>query len=69
VLQWALFSLAGVALFLAAGSVIIHDWRHIWGGHSRKHMNMMISAGIIGLINAAIYLIDFSLTVACGRSS
>jgi hypothetical protein len=71
VLQWALFSLTGVALFLAAGSVIIDDWRHLWGGlkhmgHSKQYIDMMIASGIIGIINASVYLVDFCLTIAFG---
>jgi hypothetical protein len=68
ILQWVLFSLTGGALFLAAGSVIIDDWRHLWSGlkhvgYSKQYMDMMIASGIIGIFNAFVYLIDFGLTI------
>jgi hypothetical protein len=68
VLQWVLFSLTGGALFLAAGSVIIDDWRNLWSGmkhvgYSKQYMDMMIASGIIGIFNAFVYFIDFGLTI------
>jgi hypothetical protein len=74
VLQWMLFSLIGGVLFLVAGSVIINDWRNLWGGtkhmgYSKQYMDMMIASGIIGIFNAFFYLADFGLTVAFAGTS
>jgi hypothetical protein len=68
-LQWVLFSLTGCALFLAAGSIIIDDWRGLWRGmkhigYSKQYMDMMISSGIIAIFNAFVYLVDFGLSIA-----
>jgi hypothetical protein len=73
-LQWVLFSLTGGALFLAAGSVIIDDWRNLWSGtkhvgYSKQYMDMMIASGIIGIFNAFVYLIDFGLTITFASMS
>jgi hypothetical protein len=70
-----LFSLTGGVLFLVAGSVIINDWRNLWGGgikhmgYSKQYMDMMIASGIIGIFNAFLYLADFALTVAYAGTS
>jgi hypothetical protein len=69
-----LFSLTGVGLFLAAGSVTIDDWRNLWSGlkhmgYSKQYMDMMIASGIIAIFNAFFYLVDFGLTVAFSGTS
>lgn len=69
-----LFSLIGGVLFLVAGSVIINDWRNLWGrkthmGYSKQYMDMMIASGIIGVFNAFFYFTDFGLTVGFGGTS
>jgi hypothetical protein len=66
-----LFSLTGGVLLLVAASVIINDWRNLWGGtkhmgYSKQYMDMMLASGIIGIFNAFFYFADFGLTVAYG---
>ncbi|XP_069685013.1 uncharacterized protein [Periplaneta americana] len=69
--MWALLSFTAGAVFLAAGSVIIDDWRNLWGGlkhmgYSKQYMDMMIASGIIAIFNAFIYFVDFCLVIAFG---
>lgn len=67
VLQGLLFAFTGGVLFVAAGSLIIHDWRTLFYTmhfHPPKmYMDMMISSGIIAIMTACIFFADVGLTI------
>ena len=65
--QGLLFAFTGGVLFVAAGSLIIHDWRTLFYTmhfHPPKmYMDMMISSGIIAIFTACIFFADVGLTI------
>ncbi|XP_052130952.1 uncharacterized protein LOC113204321 isoform X2 [Frankliniella occidentalis] len=62
-----LFAFIGGVLFVATGSLLIHDWRTLnYSMHyhpPKMYMDMMISSGIIGIFTACLFFADVVITV------
>ncbi|XP_015603011.1 uncharacterized protein LOC107271476 [Cephus cinctus] len=67
-----LFSAVGAVLHVVAGSVIVHNWRHLNGTYisissnaiiaSKQYLDMLISASFFAFLNAIVFVIDIFLT-------